>query len=103
MSRKYRQAGYQDSDRDEKSSPERRPQQSRELTHVQLRHQHPLEAMQHLAEIRGEGIQVTEVHARNRVSLLARLFHCSRDGTEGSAPTDHQQLALIGSIETPWT
>ena len=32
MSPKYRQPGYQDSDRGEKSHPERRPQQSRELT-----------------------------------------------------------------------
>ena len=68
-------------------------QQQRELAEVHLGHQHLVVALEDLAEVLGERVEVAQVHLRHVVAGLADAADAGADRAVRRAPADHQHLA----------
>ena len=71
------------------------PQQAAELAQVHLGHQHPLVALQHVAEVGRERVQVDQVGLVDLETPGPDPLHAGGDGPVGGAPADDQDLGAV--------
>ena len=67
-------------------------QQQRELAEVHLRHQHLVVALEDLAEVLRERVEVAQVRLRDVVARLADPAYAGADRAVRRSPADHQHL-----------
>src|SRR6185295_9142253 len=78
------------------------PQQLRELAAVHLRHEYALVAVQDLAEVGRERVQVVQVGGRDGVAVRADAAGGGANRTETRAPAEHQDLGAFVLVDLQW-
>ena len=71
-----------------------RAQHPKQLAHVQFGHQHCLVALDHVAEIRRQRIEMAQMHVPDLAALCALRVQRRGNGTVRRAPGDNQQIAF---------
>ena len=72
-----------------------RPEEHQELAEVDLGDEHLVEALEDLAEVARERVQVAQVGVGDALALGKQAFAGAADGAVGGAPAEDQQLALL--------
>ena len=69
------------------------------MAHVEFRYEYLSEALQDVAEVTRQRIQIANVDGRNALPLLLGKVHRSEDRAISTTPADNQQIAGVGSVD----
>ena len=75
-----------------------RAQQQGQLAEVHLGHQHLVVALQHVAEVVREGVQVAQVRLRDVVAGLAHAAYAGADRAVRRSPAQHEHSGVSGGV-----
>src|SRR5205814_7476698 len=69
-----------------------------QLAEIDLRDQHLLVRADDFAGVAGKRVQVVQVSVRDHAALAAHAADAGRDGPEGAAPGEDQQVGSVGVV-----
>ena len=75
-----------------------RAQHHGELPEIELGHEHPLVALEHLAGVRRKRVQVAKMRVCDRSASRRNLLHRLPARTARPAPGEHEQVSPVGAV-----
>src|SRR5262249_23273867 len=70
-----------------------------ELSEIQFGNDHRFKTLQDIAQVRWKRIEMTQMRARHRISLLLQLLDRGRDRSVGRSPSQDQDFAFLRTVD----